>query len=73
MVQQFTDSNVNITPGAIEPIVQQLQLGELTVRLHTAPIFLNKEFLGSVMIMQDITKQAELEKMKNEFMANVSA
>lgn len=72
IVQQFTDSNVNITPGAIEPIVQQLQLGELTVRLHTAPIFLNKEFLGSVMIMQDITKQAELEKMKNEFMANVS-
>ncbi|MBI5174930.1 MAG: ATP-binding protein [Candidatus Obscuribacter sp.] len=70
VVQQFTDTN--IAPGSLEPIVQQLQLGELTVRLHTAPIFLNKEFLGSVMIMQDITKQAELEKMKNEFMANVS-
>jgi two-component system, OmpR family, sensor histidine kinase NblS len=70
VIQQFTDSNV--APGTLEPVVQQLQMGELTVRLHTAPIFLNKEVLGSVMIMQDITKQAELEKMKNEFMANVS-
>jgi two-component system sensor histidine kinase NblS len=33
---------------------------------------LNKEFLGSVMIMHDITRQAELERMKNEFISNVS-
>lgn len=70
VVQQFTD--INVSPGSLEPIVQQIQLNDLTVRLHTAPIFLNKEVLGSVMIMQDITKQTELEKMKNEFMANVS-
>jgi two-component system, OmpR family, sensor histidine kinase NblS len=40
--------------------------------LHIAPISLNKEFLGSVMIMHDITKQAELDRMKAEFISNVS-
>jgi len=44
----------------------------LTVRLHIAPISLNQEFLGSVMIMHDVTREAELEKMKNEFISNVS-
>jgi signal transduction histidine kinase len=37
-----------------------------------APIILNKEFLGSVLIMHDVTKQAELERMKSEFISNVS-
>jgi PAS domain S-box-containing protein len=70
VVQAFTDTT--IAPGALEPIVEQIQLGEQTVRLHIAPIILNKELLGSVMIMQDNTKQAELERMKAEFMSNVS-
>jgi two-component system, OmpR family, sensor histidine kinase NblS len=70
VVQAFTDTT--IAPGSLEPVVQNIQLGEQTVRVHIAPIILNKELLGSVMIMQDNTKQAELEKMKNEFMSNVS-
>lgn len=69
VVQAFTDT---VSPGSLEPIVQQVHLGELTCRLHIAPIILNKEFLGSVMIMHDITRQAELERMKNEFISNVS-
>ncbi len=69
VIQAFTDS---YSPGNVGPIVQQVNLGERVVRVHSAPILLNKEFLGSVMIMQDITKQAELERMKNEFMSNVS-
>ena len=69
VIQAFTDS---LSPGSVGPIVQQVNLGEKVVRLHSAPILLNKDFLGSVMIMHDITKQAELERMKNEFMSNVS-
>ncbi len=69
VIQAFTDS---YSPGNVGPVVQQVNLGERVVRVHSSPILLNKEFLGSVMIMQDITKQAELERMKNEFMSNVS-
>jgi two-component system sensor histidine kinase NblS len=40
--------------------------------MNIAPIILSDEFLGSVMIMHDITRQAELEQMKTEFISNVS-
>ncbi|HEY9870455.1 MAG TPA: HAMP domain-containing protein, partial [Candidatus Obscuribacterales bacterium] len=68
-IQAFTDT---VSPGRLESVVQQLHLAERTIRLHIAPLILNQEFLGSVMIMQDITRQAELERMKNEFISNVS-
>jgi two-component system sensor histidine kinase NblS len=69
VIQDFTDT---LSPGALGPVVQQMHLAERIVRLHIAPIILNTEFLGSVIIMNDITKQTELEKMKNEFISNVS-
>ena len=69
VIQVFADT---VSPGSLGPVVQQIALGERTVRLHIAPISLNKEFLGSVMIMHDITRQAELERLKGEFISNVS-
>jgi two-component system, OmpR family, sensor histidine kinase NblS len=69
VIQVFADT---VSPGSLGPVVQQITLGERTVRLHIAPISLNKEFLGSVMIMHDVTKQAELERLKGEFISNVS-
>lgn len=69
VIQAFTDT---VSPGRLGPVMQQLNIGERVIRLHIAPISLKGEFLGSVMIMHDITKQAELERMKNEFISNVS-
>lgn len=69
IIQAFTDT---VSPGRLGPVMQQLHIGERVVRLHIAPISLKGEFLGSVMIMHDITRQAELERMKNEFISNVS-
>lgn len=69
VVQTFTDS---LSPESHESMVRQIHVADRTVRLHVAPLILNTKPLGSVMIMQDITHQAELEKMKNEFISNVS-
>jgi len=69
VVQDFTDS---LSPNTLNPVVQQMHLEDKVVRLHIAPIILSSEVLGSVIIMHDITKQAELERMKNEFISNVS-
>lgn len=69
VIQAFTDT---VSPGRLGPVMQQLTIGERVIRLHIAPISLKGEFLGSVMIMHDITQQAELERMKNEFISNVS-
>lgn len=69
VVQAFTDT---VSPGNLEPVAQQVHLGNLVLRMNIAPIILSDEFLGSVIIMHDITRQAELEQMKNEFISNVS-
>lgn len=69
IIQAFTDT---VSPGRMGPVMQQLNIQERVIRLHIAPISLKGEFLGSVMIMHDITRQAELERMKNEFISNVS-
>lgn len=69
IIQAFTDT---VSPGRLGPVMQQLNIDKRVIRLHIAPISLKGEFLGSVMIMHDITQQAELERMKNEFISNVS-
>lgn len=69
VIQAFTDS---VTSTSLEPVVQMVHRGQRIIRLHISPIVLDSKFLGSVMIMQDITRQAELERMKNEFISNVS-
>lgn len=69
IIQAFTDT---VSPGRLGPVMQQLNIHDRVVRMHIAPISLKGEFLGSVMIMHDVTKQAELEKMKGEFISNVS-
>lgn len=63
-------------PGAYkagETFSQQIHLDDnriISVRL--APVFLNRDFLGTVSIFQDITHQVELDRLKSEFVATVS-
>jgi two-component system, OmpR family, sensor histidine kinase NblS len=68
IIQEFTDA---ISPQT-GPRIMQIHLGERVIRLNIAPLPHGSELQGSVMIMQDITRQAELERMKNEFISNVS-
>ncbi|MBY0358909.1 MAG: cell wall metabolism sensor histidine kinase WalK [Candidatus Obscuribacterales bacterium] len=69
IIQAFTDT---VSPGRMGPVMQQLNIQDRVIRLHIAPISLKGEVLGSVMIMHDITRQADLDRMKNEFISNVS-
>jgi two-component system sensor histidine kinase NblS len=68
IIQEFTDA---VSPQT-GPRIMQIHLGERIIRLNIAPLPHGSELQGSVMIMQDITQQAELERMKNEFISNVS-
>jgi PAS domain S-box-containing protein len=56
-----------------ETFSQQIHLDDdrmIAVRL--APVFIKKDFLGTVSIFQDITHQVELDRLKSEFVATVS-
>ncbi|HWQ84572.1 MAG TPA: GAF domain-containing protein [Anaerolineales bacterium] len=42
------------------------------VEVHLAPVSLRSDFLGTVSIIQDITHQVEVDRLKSEFVATVS-
>jgi two-component system sensor histidine kinase NblS len=56
-----------------EPFVQTLELAKLTLKVLVSPVQ-NEAFskLGFVMIMHDITREAEVDKLKTQFISNVS-
>lgn len=49
-----------------------LLLSESIFQIQTAPVFAKDEFLGAVCVFHDVTKLKELERIKTEFVANVS-
>ncbi len=42
------------------------------VSVHLAPVVLGEEFLGTVSIFRDITREVEVDRLKSEFVATVS-
>ncbi len=57
-----------------EEISGELEFEQHVFQLNVSPLLSenNKEFLGSVAVLQDITSQKKLEKMQKEFIADVS-
>lgn len=53
--------------------MHQITLGERTVRAHFAPVVSSKdEWLGSVVVYHDITREVVADKLKSEFVATAS-
>jgi len=51
----------------------QMQMNSKVIKLIISPIFtVNEEYIGYIMILHDITKEAEIDKIKNTFISNVS-
>jgi PAS domain S-box-containing protein len=57
-------------------IDERLQLGERVVSVHLSPVYITttsgSQFLGTVSVFRDITKEVEVDRVKSEFIANVS-
>jgi GAF domain-containing protein/nitrogen-specific signal transduction histidine kinase len=52
---------------------EQLQLeNERVALVHLAPVILQNDFLGTVSIFRDITREVEVDRLKSEFVATVS-
>lgn len=52
---------------------EQLELENgRTVLIHLAPVILINDFLGTVSIFRDITREVEVDRLKSEFVATVS-
>jgi GAF domain-containing protein len=63
-------------PSAYRPgdtYAEQLELeNERIALVHLAPVILQNDFLGTVSIFRDITREVEVDRLKSEFVATVS-
>lgn len=56
-----------------EMYAEQLELDNgRTVLVHLAPVIMLNDFLGTVSIFRDITREVEVDRLKSEFVATVS-
>lgn len=53
-------------------IDERFEFGERIVSVHLSPVYIGSEFLGTVSVFRDITKDVEVDRIKSEFITNVS-
>ncbi len=59
--------------GRVAFLTEQLELEDgRVISIHPAPIVLGDEFLGTVSIFRDISREVEVDRLKSEFVATVS-
>jgi PAS domain S-box-containing protein len=70
-IRAWSESPAKYQPG--ESYAEQLTLeNEHVVLVHLAPVIWQGEFLGTVSIFRDITREVEVDRLKSEFVATVS-
>ena len=66
----------SLNPTTIDRVMfhaEQLELEDgRVISIHPAPIILGDEFLGTVSIFRDISREVEVDRLKSEFVATVS-
>lgn len=53
-------------------LVDRLTIEDKVISIHLSPVFANNQFMGTVSIFRDITKEVEVDRMKSEFVSTVS-
>jgi len=53
-------------------IEEKLKIEDRVVSLHLAPVYRGTEFLGTVSVFRDITRDVEVARMKSDFVSTVS-
>ncbi|MEI7475064.1 MAG: ATP-binding protein [bacterium] len=70
-VRKFKDTPLEEIEA--RPQLSRIKLNNKIVKLIMSPIFTNnQEYLGYIAVLHDITKEAEIDMMKNQFISNVS-
>lgn len=72
-VKEWSENLTSQPPEAGEMYAEQFTLDNGRVALvHLAPVVWRNEFLGTVSIFRDITREVEVDRLKSEFVATVS-
>lgn len=69
-VQEWSAHADSIEPHSA--IKDQFELGARVISVHVSPVLANGQFFGTISIFRDMTREAEVDRMKSEFISNVS-
>ncbi len=70
-IKQFKDTPLDEMEK--EPLVFQTTIDNRSIKALMSPIFTaSQEYLGYIIVLHDITKEVEIDKLKNNFISNVS-
>jgi len=70
-VQRWMRDPASYEPG--EFLEERLELeGKRVVSVRVSPVYLDQQFLGTVSVFRDITREVEVDRLKSEFVATVS-
>jgi PAS domain S-box-containing protein len=72
MLEKWTGDNITDPMAGGDFISEQVELGDLTVSMSLSPVFIGQQFLGTVSVFRDITRDIEVDRIKSEFITNVS-
>ena len=53
-------------------ITDEFEIGARMISAHLSPVYIRNELLGTVSVFRDITKEVEVDRIKSEFITNVS-
>ena len=70
-IEEYKDTPIDISQ--IKPLEFELELNSRTMKAMISPMFSNsRDYLGYIIVLIDITREAEVNKLKNVFISNVS-
>lgn len=70
-IEKFKDTPIEDIEA--KPLDSNVKINHKIIQLFTSPIFaFHQEYLGYILVLHDITKEAEIDHMKNSFISNVS-
>ena len=70
-IEEYKDTPIDISQ--IKPLEFELELNSRTVKAMISPMFSStRDYLGYIIVLIDITREAEVNKLKNVFISNVS-
>jgi signal transduction histidine kinase/GAF domain-containing protein len=52
--------------------VTQFELADLVISVNVSPVFVHRQYIGTVSIFRDITQEVAVDRMKSEFVSTVS-
>ncbi|KAA0284617.1 MAG: GAF domain-containing protein [Chloroflexi bacterium] len=70
-IRRWSEDPSTYQPGEMYAEQLELETGRI-VLIHLAPVILVNDFLGTVSIFRDITREVEVDRLKSEFVATVS-